>query len=555
MSPIRQVVIIGGVAGGASAAARLRRLNEKVEIIVLERGNHVSFANCGLPYFIGGEITDRSKLLVQTPQSLLKRFRLDVRVRHEALAIHRDRKTVTVRDLDHGRDFELSYDALVLSPGASPIQPPIPGVDLPGVAVLRNLEDMDAIQSVLGSKKSGRAVLVGAGFIGLEMAEALRHRGWEVLLVEKLPQVMGPADPEMTVGVLRSLRAHGVEVALGSGLTGIRKTDDGRLEADLGGRKEAADLVLLAVGVRPEVRLAEEAGLVLGPRKGIRVDTHMTTSDPSIYAVGDAVEVNDFFTGAPGLVPLAGPANRQGRIAADNLAGIESEFMGTQGTSIVRVFETVFAMTGPSEKALRAQGRAYEKVYLHPSSHAGYYPGAQGMHLKVVFDPKDGRLIGAQASGGEGVDKFIDVMATAIKGRLAVGDLEELELTYAPPFGSAKSPANFAGFIAANHLGKTTTLFHCEEAASPKADQMLLDVRTPKEFGEGTIPGAVNIPVDELRARLGELPKDKELLVFCRVGLRGHVASRILTQAGFRNRNLSGGWLTWDVWSEARKNA
>ena len=551
METARTIVIIGGVAGGASAAARLRRLDERAEIILFERGEHVSFANCGLPYHIGGEIVERDDLLVQTPASLRRRFRLDVRVRHEVLAIHRTRQVVEVMDLEAGRRFEQPYDAIVLSPGAAPLRPPIPGLELPGVHTLRNMADMDAIKAQVDAKPGGRALLLGAGFIGLEMAEALTQRGWKVLVAEKARQVLGPADPEMAALVARELRVQGVELLLGADLKSVAPAGEGLL-ADFGGRRERVDLVLVAIGVKPEVGLARAAGLALGARGGIQVDEHMRSSDPAIYAVGDAVEVTDPVTGRVGLVPLAGPANRQGRIAADNLAGIPSVYGGTQGTAIVRVFGLAFAMTGASEKALRAAGKPYEKVYLHPNCHAGYFPDASQLQIKLLFDPHHGGLLGAQAAGRDGVDKRIDVLATALKAGMTVHDLEELELAYAPPYGSAKDPVNFAGFIAANVLDGRMGVFHMEEAASPKASQLLVDVRTPSEFAEGSIPGAVNIPVDDLRKRLGELPRDKEILVYCRVGLRGYLADRILGQAGYKARNLSGGWLTWQAWNEAQ---
>jgi NADPH-dependent 2,4-dienoyl-CoA reductase/sulfur reductase-like enzyme/rhodanese-related sulfurtransferase len=552
MADGRTIVIIGGVAGGASAAARLRRLDESAEIVLLERGEHVSFANCGLPYHISGEIEERNDLLVQTAEGLRRRFRLDVRNRHEVLSIHRDRKVVVVRDLRAGREFEQAYDSLILSPGAAPIRPSMPGSQLPCVHTLRNLGDMDRIKAALADRPKGRALLVGGGFIGLEMAEALRRRGWDVLLAEKAGQLLGPADPEMAVLVARELRTNGVEVLLRADLRGISQTLDGRVSADFGDRKESVDLVLLAIGVRPETALAKAAGLELGERGGIRVDGHMRTSDPDIFAVGDAVEVRDAVTGRESLVPLAGPANRQGRIAADNLAGIPSQYPGTQGTAIVRVFDLVFAMTGASEKALNAAGMAHESVYLHPNQHAGYFPGATALQIKLLFDPAQGRILGAQAAGKDGVDKRMDVLATAIKAGMTVHDLEELELAYAPPFGSAKDPVNFLGFVAANVLAKRMGTFSLEEAAAPGPGQVLLDVRTPGEFELGAIPGAVNIPVDALRARLAEIPKDKEILVYCRVGLRGYIACRILAQSGFRARNLSGGWLTWEAWLESR---
>lgn len=552
MTGKRTIVIIGGVAGGASAAARLRRLDENAEIVLFERGEHVSFANCGLPYHIAGEIEDREDLLVQTAEGLRRRFRLDVRTRNEVLSIERVTKVVRVKDLPSGKEFEQAYDALILSPGAAPVRPAMPGSHLPCVHTLRNLGDMDRIKAAIADKRGGRALLVGGGFIGLEMAEALRKKGWDVLLAEKAGQVLGPADPEMAVLVARELRRNGVEIVFHADLRGIVPSPDGRVSADLGGRTESADLVLLAIGVRPETALAKAAGLVLGERGGIRVDEHMRTSDPDIYAVGDAVEVRDGVTGRASLIPLAGPANRQGRIAADNLAGINSRYRGTQGTSIVRVFDLAFAMTGASERSLVNAGMAYEKVYLHPNQHAGYFPGATALQIKLLFDPEQGKILGAQVAGMEGVDKRVDVLATAIKAGLTVHDLEELELAYAPPFGSAKDPINFLGFVAANVMAKRMGVFSMEQAASLGPGQVLLDVRTPGEFEQGAIPGAINIPVDALRARLAELPDGKEILVYCRVGLRGYVACRILAQAGFTARNLSGGWLTWEAWLESR---
>jgi NADPH-dependent 2,4-dienoyl-CoA reductase/sulfur reductase-like enzyme/rhodanese-related sulfurtransferase len=553
MGTPKNVVIVGGVAGGASAAARLRRLDETANIVLLERGDHVSFANCGLPYLIGGEIEERDELLIQTPAALKRRFRLDVRVRHEALSIDRTKRLVRVKDLDKSEEYDLPYDALVLSPGAAAWVPPFPGHDLPGVRTLRNLKDMDAIKAAVDGRPAGRALLLGAGFIGLEMAEALRHKGWEVLLADKAAQVLAPADPDMAIYVQRALAANGVVTLLNADLKGIAAVG-GRLEADFGGRSESVDLALVAIGVRPEASLARSAGLALGASGGIRVDPNMRTDDPAIYAVGDAVEVTMPVTGRQGLAPLAGPANRQGRIAAENICGIPSTYGGTYGTAIVRVFDTTFALTGATEKSLKSAGRIFSKIYLHPSHHAGYYPGAEQMHLKVLFDPNSGELLGAQAAGPAGVDKRMDVLATALKARMSVRDLAELELSYAPPFGSAKDPVNFAGFIATNVLDGRMGLASPEDFAAPQPGQLLLDVRTPSEFAEGSIPGSINIPVDALRSRIGELPREKELLVTCRVGLRGYIATRILDQAGYKTRNLSGGWLTWEAWTEARKD-
>lgn len=541
-----RILIVGGVAGGASAAARARRLSEDAEILLFERGPHVSFANCGLPYHIGGEITDRKKLLVQTPQSLKARFNLDVRIRTEVLAIDRIAKEVVAKDLESGREYRERYDALVLSPGAEPVRIPVPGAEDPRVLTLRNLEDMDAILAAMDQATRRRVVLVGAGYIGLELAEAFRHRGLEVTVVERLPQVLAVADPEMVVPLQRELTAHGVDLRLGAGLEAILPVSDG-LDVKLGdGSLVECGLVVVAIGVRPETRLAVACGLQLGPRGGIQVDARMQTSDPAIWAAGDAVEVEDFVSGDPALIPLAGPANRQGRICADNILGRRSEYRDTQGTAIVRAFRLSFAMTGASEKALKRAGRSYRKVYVHPADHATYYPGAQAISLKLLFEPGEGRILGAQAVGAAGVDKRMDVLATALRAGMTVYDLEELELSYAPPFGSAKDPVNMAGFVASNVLRGDVELWELE-ALEQTGDALLLDVRTPTEFANGTIPGAINLPVDDLRARLHELPKDQEIRVLCQVGLRGYVACRLLTQKGFRCRNLSGGYKLYEM--------
>jgi NADPH-dependent 2,4-dienoyl-CoA reductase/sulfur reductase-like enzyme/rhodanese-related sulfurtransferase len=547
----KKIVIIGGVAGGASAAARLRRLDEDASIVLIERGEYISFANCGLPYHISGEIADREDLLVQSAQGMRRRFKIDVRTRHEARGVDPARRTVAVHDLEKGLDYEEAYDELILSPGAAPIRPPLPGAELPGVFTLRNMADMDAIKAVVDGRPQGRVLILGGGSIGLELAEALRHRQWDVLLAELGPQVMGPADPEMAALLHRELRAQGVDLRLKTGVIALRARPEGGLQADLGGSSEGVDLVVMAVGVRPETRLAVAAGLSLGPKGGIQVDARMRSSDPHIWAVGDAVEVKDLVTGADSLIPLAGPANRQGRIAADNICGLDSRYKGTQGTAIARVFNLSIAMTGASEKALKAAGRPYQKVYLHPNCHAGYFPGATQLQIKVLFDPADGRLLGGQAVGQEGVDKRIDVLAVALRAGLSVYDLEELELAYAPPYGSAKDPVNFAGFIAANVLEGQAPLVQPEELDRLKPDQVLLDTRTVAEHRQGSIPGSLNIPLDELRDRLSELPLEKEVLLYCRVGLRGYLAQRILVQHGYRARNLSGGYLTWQTVQEA----
>lgn len=546
MADGKRVLIVGGVAGGASTAARLRRLCENAEIVLFERGEHISFANCGLPYHIGNAIKERKRLLVQTPKQMDERFRVDVRVRSEVVRIDRQGKSVAVRDLATGREYVESYDVLVLSPGAEPVRPPIPGAGAGRVFTLRSLTDMDAIKKTVDEEKPGRAVVVGGGYIGLEMTEALVERGIQVSLVELLPQVMGTVDPEMAFALHQELRSHGVELLLGTSVTGFREDGPNLLDVQLSdGQTRQAGLVVMSVGVRPDVQLARDAGLKIGQRGGIVVDGHMQTSDPSIFAVGDAVEVVDFVGGHSTLIPLAGPANRQGRIAADNICDRDSTYPGTQGTAICKVFRLAVATTGLNEKNLKRTGRRYEKVYVHPAHHAGYYPGAAQMSIKLLFDPQEGTILGAQAVGTDGVDKRIDVIAVALRAGMTVRQLQDVELCYAPPFGSAKDPVNYAGFVASNVISGDVAICHAEDVTASPDGRMLLDVRTPTEVAEGTIPGAVNIPLDEIRDRLSELPRDKELLVFCQVGLRGYIACRILSQAGFRCRNLTGGYKTY----------
>lgn len=545
MSERKRIIIVGGVAGGASAAARARRLSESAEIVLFERGEHISFANCGLPYHIGGAIQDRTKLLVQTPEAMRKRFRIDVRTRTEVIRIDPSKQEITARDPAGQREYTERYDALILSPGAEPIRPPLPGIENPYVFTLRNLADMDAIKRVVDQDHPVRAAIVGGGYIGLEMAEALRERGLEVTLIEMLPQVMGPVDPEMAAPLHSHLRDKGVDLRLKTSVCAIHPQEGGvRVETSTGETIDCG-LVILSVGVRPESKLAREAGLVLGERGGIKVDAQMRTSDPHIYAVGDAVEVNDFISGVSTLIPLAGPANRQGRIAADAIFGRKSEYKRSQGTAICKIFDLCVGMTGMNEKNLKYAGMPYEKVYVHPASHAGYYPGASPLNLKVLFDPNNGKILGAQAVGADGVDKRIDVLAVAIRAGMTVYDLEHLELSYAPPYGSAKDPVNYAGFAAANFLRGDVRLCHSEELKHPGPNQIPLDVRTPKEVEAGTIPGSLAIPLDELRDQLDKLPRDKELLVFCAAGLRGYLACRILSQNGFQCKNLTGGYKTY----------
>jgi len=547
----KKIVIVGGVAGGASAAARARRLSEDAEIIVFERGEYVSFANCGLPYHIGGDIPERERLLVQTPESLRRRFRIDVRIRTEVVSIDRENRKVTARDLSTGKEYEESYDELILSPGAEALLPPIPGVDEGGVFTLRTMNDMDAINRVIESDRPSCAVVVGAGYIGLEITEALRKRGLDVVLVELASQVMVTADPEMAAPIKQQLALNGVDLRLDTSVTAIKRRDGGLDVCLSNGDTIECGIVILSVGVRPEVKLARAAGLEIGPRGGIVVDEHMRTNDPHIYAVGDAVEVTDFVGGFKTLIPLAGPANRQGRIAADNALGGDSTYRKTQGTAICKIFDLTIGMTGMNEKGLKRAGIRYDKVYVHPACHATYYPGASPVSLKLLYDPEDGKILGAQAVGLTGIDKRIDVVAVAMRAGMTVFDLEHLELSYAPPYGSAKDPVNYAGFVAANVLRGDVRVCHFEDVDDPSDDQFLLDVRTPGEYRKGTIPGAYLLPVDELRKRIDELPRDKEILVFCQVGLRGYIACRILMQRGFRCRNLTGGYKTYLAFKEA----
>jgi NADPH-dependent 2,4-dienoyl-CoA reductase/sulfur reductase-like enzyme/rhodanese-related sulfurtransferase len=554
-----KVIIVGGVAGGASCAARLRRLDEKAEILLVERGPYVSYANCGLPYHVSGVIEKESSLFVATEQTFHTLFAIDCRTRCEVVGISAKKKTVELKNHVTGEVTTEKYDKLVLSPGAAPIRPPLPGIDLPGIFSVRTVPDAREIRewierggsdlteeqhtsSGLPLDKTKRAVVVGGGYIGLEMAENLVHRGLEVTLVEMLDQVMLPLDPECARLVERHLEKHGVRLALNDAVAGFKQTASGSLEVlTKSGKTHPADIVILAIGVRPETELAKMAGIEIGQRGGIRVDEQMRTSNPDIFAVGDAVEVKDFVTGEWSLIPLAGPANRQGRIAADVIAGRDSRFRGTQGTSVIGVFGGTVATTGANEKLLNRLGQKdYEKVYLFPNSHAGYYPGAKTIVLKVIFRKSDGRLLGAQALGQDGVEKRIDALAMAIQMGATVYDLEEAELCYAPPFGSAKDPVNFAGMVPADVLRGDMPLCHWNVVDGG----FLLDVRNPPELAVESVPGAVNIPLPELRGRLKELPNDREILIICRSAQRAYYATRILLQNGFKARNLSGGMLS-----------
>jgi NADPH-dependent 2,4-dienoyl-CoA reductase/sulfur reductase-like enzyme/rhodanese-related sulfurtransferase len=541
-----RLIVVGGVAGGASAAARARRLSEDAEILLFERGPDVSFANCGLPYFVGDVIQERGKLLVTTPEMLRQRFRLDVRTRTNVESIDRARQVVRVKNLDTGVESEERYDKLILAPGAAPIRPPMPGLDFPGVHTLRTLGDVDRIKAAVDQGVK-HVVVVGAGFIGLELVENFVHRGVRATLVDLNDQVLPPLDKEMSTPILETLKAQGVDVRLSDSAAAIESQGAGMLVRFKSGATVATEMVILGVGVRPENKLAVDAGLEVGPRGGIRVSDRLQTSDPNIYAVGDAIEVKDYVTNEATQVPLAGPANRQGRIAADNVFGRNSRYRGTQGTAILGMFGKTVALTGQSEKLLRRANRLFRKVYIHPAHHAGYYPGAEGMTLKLLFDPDTGRILGAQAVGGSGVDKRIDVIAMAIQAEMTVFDLEEAELAYAPQFGSAKDPVNMAGFVAGGLLRGDHPQIDLEEALQRNREGQLplFDVRSPGEFAKGSIPGAVNIPVDELRDRLAEIPRDRDIAVFCQVGQRGYLATRILLQSGFRVRNIGGGYRTW----------
>ncbi|ELP5727656.1 FAD-dependent oxidoreductase [Vibrio vulnificus] len=548
-----KIVIVGGVAGGASAAARARRLSEDAQIIMFERGPFVSFANCGLPYHIGGDIKERSKLLLQTPDSFLARFNVDVRVMNEITAINRQDKKVTVKNLIDGSEYQESYDFLLLSPGAGPVVPPIPGINNPLTHSLRNIPDMDRIIQTIQRNNVEHATVVGGGFIGLEMMEAFHQLGIKTTLLELADQVMTPVDREMAGFAHAEIRAKGIDLRLGTALSSVEyistseQDTSGHLELSLStGEKLNTDILIMAIGVRPETKLAKEAGLQIGELGGIYTNEMMQTSDPSIYAVGDAVEEKDFVTGAQTLVPLAGPANRQGRMAADNMLGRNETYQGTQGTAICKIFDLAVASTGKNEKQLKRDGIDYEKVYVHTASHASYYPGAEIVSFKMLFDPKTGKIFGAQAVGKDGVDKRIDVMAVAQRAGMTVEQLQHLELTYAPPFGSAKDVINQAAFVANNIIKGDATPIHFDEMDSLTEDQVLLDVRNPGELQSvGFIKDAINIPVDQLRQRMNELPKDKEIVIYCQVGLRGNVAYRQLVNNGFKARNLIGGYRTY----------
>ena len=540
-----RILIVGGVAGGASCATRARRLSEKAEIIIFERGAYVSFANCGLPYYVGDVVTRERSLLVATPELFKDRFNITVKLQNEVLAIDRNKQEIVIKNLITGEVYREYYDALVLAPGAVPVRPPLPGINLPGIFTLRTIPDSREIRGWISGRKPKRAIVVGGGFIGLEMAENLVKCGIPVSIIEMLDQVMPPVDTEIAVALQEHLIANGVVLHLGDAVARFEQNADNSISVvTASGEKYPCDMVLLAIGVRPEITLAKEAGLEIGQLGGIRVDDGMHTSDRKIWAVGDAVEVRDFITGEWGLVPLAGPASRQGRLAADVILGREEKLRGVQGTMACRVFNTTVAATGVTEKRLgylllKSKGIPYEKVYLHPNQHAAYYPGAKQMMMKLIFSPIDGKILGAQAVGEEGVEKRIDVIAMAIQKGATVFDLEEAELCYAPQFGMAKDAVNMAGMVAANALRGDMPLTHWTEVLEREA--LILDVREPQEFSTGHADNAVNIPLHTLRARLHELPRDKEIAVCCAAGQRSYIATRILCQNGFTAKNISGG--------------
>ncbi len=541
-------VIVGGVAGGATAAARLRRVDETADILLLEKGPHISYANCGLPYYIGGVIAERDKLLVQTPEAFGKRFRIDVRVKNEVLAINAKAKTLTIRNAD-GKEYEEAYDKLLLSPGANPVKPPLEGIDSEGIFTLRNVEDTDRIKAYVTGKQVKRAVVVGAGFIGLEMAENLHHAGIAVSVVEMGNQVMAPIDFSMAAHIHQHLIQKGVSLYLEEGVTHFQRTEQGIIVYLKSGKTIAADMVLLSIGVRPATALAQQAGLKLGETGGIWVDEHLETSEKDIYAVGDAIEYPHPLTGKPWLNYLANPANRQGRIVADNMAlGNTVSYEGAIGTSIAKVFDMTVASTGLAAKRLKQWGMEYQSSVTHSSSHAGYYPNALPITLKLTFHPRTGKLYGAQCVGYEGVDKRIDQIAGLIKRGGTVYDLMETEHAYAPPFSSAKDPIAIAGYVASNIVGGAMPAISWRELLEKKEQVVLVDTRTAEEFSFGTIPGALNIPLDEMRERLAEIPADKPVVLFCAVGLRGYLAQRILMGRGYRDvRNLIGGYKTFST--------
>ncbi len=547
-----KVVIVGGVAGGASAAARIRRLDEQAEIVIFERSGHVSYANCGLPYYIGGAIEEQSALTLQTPESYRRRFRIQVYVRHDVLSIDREAKTVLVKSLETGETFAESYDKLVLAPGAKPIRPPFEGLDHPAIFTLRTVEDTLRIRDFVDQNHPKEATVVGGGFIGLEVAENLCERGIRVTLVEKAPQLLAPLDEDMASFVHAKFRKKGVRLLLNTAVSRFEHDGEEILTHLDDGKSIRGQMVVLAIGVAPDATLAKQAGLELGVKGSIAVDTHMRTSDPCIFAVGDAVQVRHGVTGQPALVSLAGPANKQGRIAADNICGLPSVFGGAYGSSILKVFDMTAASTGINERMAKAMGLVYEKLVLSPANHASYYPGGRVMTMKVIYEKKTLRILGAQIVGFDGVDKRIDVLATAMQTGMQVTELKDLDLAYAPPYSSAKDPVNMAGFMAENIEEGLVKQFHYEQIALLPEDAVRLDTRTPEEFERGHAQGFVNLPLDELRERLGELDESKPIYVMCQSGLRSYLACRILTEHGFECYNFSGGYRLYESMTQNR---
>lgn len=542
----KKVIIIGGVAGGASTAARLRRMDENAEIIMFEKGEYISFANCGLPYYIGEVIEERDALLVQTVEGMSKKFNMDIRILSEVTKIDPSKKVITVKSLKTNEVYEESYDKLVLSPGANPIKPPIPGInEATNLFTLRNIPDTDAIKSFVDNNQPKSAIVIGGGFIGIEMAENLRHRGMHVTIVEAADQIMGPIDYEMASILHSHIKSQGLDLVLGDGVKSFE--NQGRKLVLQSGKEIETDLIIFAIGVRPESGIAKNAGLKLNERGAIKVNEYLQTSDENIYAIGDAIEVVDFVTGKPTMIPLAGPANKQGRIVANNICGNSEKYVGTMGTSVAKVFDMTVASTGNNEKILKSKEIKYEAIHIHPGSHAGYYPGAAPISIKMLFDPKTGQIFGAQAVGYDGVEKRIDVIATAISSNMTAMDLSELELSYAPPFSSAKDPVNMLGFVAKNIVnGLVATVQWHEIDDIVKNGGLLVDVREPVEHELSAIEGSVLIPLGELRDRLNEMPKDETIYLYCQVGIRGYNASRILMQNGFKVKNLDGGFRTYE---------
>lgn len=537
-----KVVIVGGVAGGATAAARLRRLDENAQIIIIERSGYISYANCGLPYYIGEEIKEKSALTLQTPQSFYNRFRIDARVKQEVIKINRDEKTVVIRRIDDGEEYTESYDKLILSPGAKPVIPPLPGIDNEKIMTVRTVEDTFKVYDYIENNSPKKAVVAGGGFIGLETAENLLKRGIDVTLIERSTHVMPPFDEDMAAIMHNCIKDNGIDLRVNTSVTGFNE-NGGKIEVSIdNGESINADMVIMSVGVTPESTLAKRAGLETGIRGAIAVNTNMLTSDENIYAVGDAVEVNHYVSGKKTLIALAGPANKQGRIAADNICGIKSEYKGSQGSSVLKLFNMTAAATGMNNKATADSGYDYDNVILTSASHATYYPGATNMTVKVTFEKKTGKILGAQIVGYDGVDKRIDVLATAIRANMTAFDLTDLDLAYAPPYSSAKDPVNMAGYAIENILTGKVNQVHWSQVLNNSDDDVILDTRTDMEYAMGNIPTAIHIPVDSLRERMGEIPKDKKIYVYCQSGLRSYIACRILKQNGYTCYNVSGGY-------------